>query len=103
MVTASADQIDFHRPVRVGSVLVLLSSVNYVGKTSMEVGVKVWTEDRASGNRLHVASAYLTFVSLDPNTGSPSPVPRLVSETADEKRRHEEATARRRARIEARS
>ncbi len=103
VVTASADQIDFHRPVKVGSVLVLRSSVNYAGKTSMEVGVKVWAEDRASGKRQHVASAYLTFVSLDPSTGSPSPVPHLVPESDEEKRRHEEATARRKARIEARS
>src|SRR4249920_836282 len=60
VVTASADQIDFHCPVPVGAVVILRASVNFTGRTSMEVGVKVWQEDRAAGDRKHVASAYLT-------------------------------------------
>lgn len=99
VVTASADQIDFHSPVPVGSVVVLLASVNFCGRTSMEVGVKVWREDRLTGARNHVASAYLTFVSLDPVTKTPRPVAPIVPETEDERRRFEAAKARRAHRL----
>ncbi len=99
VVTASVDKIDFHRPVRVGGVLVLLASVNYAGRTSMEVGVKVFNEDRATGGRSHVASAYLTFVSLDPDTHTPRTVAEVVPESADEVRRFAQAKARRAARL----
>jgi len=99
VVTASVDQIDFHRPVAVGCVIVLLASVNFAGRTSMEVGVKVLREDRRTGAREHVVSAYLTFVSLDPETGQPQPVPELVPESAEEIRRHREARERREARM----
>jgi acyl-CoA hydrolase len=98
VVTASVDKIDFHRPVRVGGVLVLVASVNFTGRTSMEVGVKVWNEDRATGVRSHVASAYLTFVSLDPDTKTPRPVPAIEPRTPDEKRRYAQAQQRRAAR-----
>lgn len=99
VVTASVDRIDFHRPARSGSVLVLFASVNYAHRTSMEVGVKVWNENRATAVRSHVASAYLTFVSLDPSTGTPNPVAPVIPETDDEKRRFEKAKARRAERI----
>ncbi len=99
VVTASVDQIDFCRPVRVGGVLVLLASVNYAHRTSMEIGVKVWNEDRATGQRSHVASAYLTFVALDRDTGSPTPVPPVIPETDAEKRRYEAAKRRREERL----
>lgn len=99
VVTASVDQIDFRRPVRVGAVLVLLASVNYVHRTSMEVGVKVFTEDRASGDRQHVASAYLTFVSLDWESSRPRPVPGLVAESPEEQRRQRKGEARRNDRL----
>jgi acyl-CoA hydrolase len=99
VVTASVDHIDFHHPVRVGGIVVLLASVNYAGRTSMEVGVKVLCEDRATGDRSHVASAYLTFVALDPMTGKPRPVPAVMPETPDERRRFEAARARREARL----
>lgn len=95
VVTAHVDQIDFHRPVRVGGILSIRASVNYTHRTSMEVGVKMWSEDRTSGGRSHVASAYLTFVSLDPDTGTPRPVPPVIPETEDEKRRFQEAIQRR--------
>ncbi|MBL8725942.1 MAG: acyl-CoA thioesterase [Planctomycetes bacterium] len=99
VVTASADQIDFHNPVPVGAVVVLLASVNFAGRTSMEVGVKVWQEDRATGSRVHVASAYLTFVSLDPVTKQPRPVAAIRPETPEEQRRYEAAKARRAHRL----
>lgn len=102
VVTAHVDQMDFRRPVRVGGVLVVKASVNFAGRTSMEVGVKMWSEDRASGERSHVSSAYLTFVSLDPDTGTPRLVPPILAESDDEKRRFTEAQDRRKARAEAR-
>ena len=99
VVTASADQIDFHSPVPVGAVVVLLASVNFCGRTSMEVGVKVWREDRLTGVRQHVASAYLTFVSLDPATKTPRPVPPVLPQTDDEQRRFAAAKQRRAHRL----
>ena len=99
VVTAHVDQIDFHMPVPTGSVLVLFASVNHVHRTSMEVGVKVYREVRATGERDHVASAYLTFVSLDPETCKPRPVPALTTETEEEKRRCQEASNRRKDRL----
>lgn len=102
VVTASVDKIDFHRPVPVGGVVVLRASVNSTGRTSMEVGVKVWQEDRQSGLRKHVVSAYLTFVSLDPETRKPADVPMVLPKTADEKRRFRDARRRRAQRLELR-
>ncbi len=99
VVTASVDNVDFHNPVPVGSVIVLLASVNFTGRTSMEIGVKVWQEERLTGDRKHVVSAYLTFVSLDPETRKPRPVPAIEPKTENEKRRCKEAAARRKARL----
>jgi len=99
VVTASVDNVDFHNPVPIGSVLVLLASVNYTGRTSMEIGVKCWQEERSTGERTHVVSAYLTFVSLNPETRKPKAVPAIKPITDDEKRRYAEAAARRQARL----
>ena len=99
VVTANVDNIDFHNPIPVGGIVVLLASVNYAGRTSMEVGVKVLQEERSTGNRKHVASAYLTFVSLDPESRSPRPVAPVLPETDDERRRYQEAQARRAHRL----
>lgn len=99
VVTASVDNVNFHNPVAVGSVIVLRASVNYTGRTSMEVGVKCWQEERSTGDRKHVVSAYLTFVSLDPETRKPCPVPQVVPESDSQKRRFSEAEARRKARL----
>lgn len=99
VATASVDSVDFHNPVPVGSVIVLLASVNYTGRTSMEVGVKCFREDRATGDRKHVVSAYLTFVSLDPETRTPREVPRIEPVSDEEKRRFCEAGERRAARL----
>lgn len=98
-VTASVDRIDWLCPVRVGSVVVLRASVNFVHRTSMECGVKVWSQDRATGHLTHVASAYLIFVALDKSTGRPVQIPPVLPETDEEKRRHEQAMARREARL----
>src|SRR5438128_10480931 len=94
VVTASIDHLDFLVPVRVGDLLILRSSVNRAFNTSMEVGVKVWVENYIAGTRRHVSSAYLTFVAVDRH-GRHIPVPPVVPETADEKRRYEDAGRRR--------
>lgn len=94
VVTASVDHIDFLVPVRVGSLVILRSSVNRVFRTSMEVGVKVWTENYIEDSRRHVASAHLTFVAVD-RAGNRLPVPPVVPETEEEKRRYEDAGRRR--------
>ena len=94
VVTASVDHIDFLVPVRVGSLVVLLSSVNRVFRTSMEVGVKVWVEDYIQDKRQHVGSAHLTFVAID-GKGGRVVVPQVIPETEEQKRRYEDAGRRR--------
>src|SRR3954453_6213224 len=76
VVTASIYPIDFRRPVHIGDLLILKSSVNRAFNTSMEIGVKVWVENTIAGIHRHVASAYLTFVAVD-SQGRRVPVPRL--------------------------
>jgi len=97
VVTASVDHIDFLVPVRVGSLVVLRSSVNRVFRTSMEVGVKVFVEDYIQGKREHVASAYLTFVAVDGKGGRIRVAP-VIPETEEQKRRFEDAGRRRETR-----
>lgn len=86
VVTASVDKLDFLSPAKKGEILILRSSVNFTGNTSMEVGVKIETENPLSGRLRHTASAYLTFVSLD-ETKRPLKLPEVLPETEDEKRR----------------
>jgi uncharacterized protein (TIGR00369 family) len=97
-VTASIDRLDFHKPVFLGNILTLRASINLVGKTSMEVGVRAESEDPYSGKVSHTASAYLTIVTLDEN-GRPKEIPPLILETGDEIRRNNAARARRKARL----
>jgi acyl-CoA hydrolase len=94
VVTASIDHMDFLVPVRVGDFVILRSSVNRVFHTSMEVGVKVWVENYRAEESRHVSSAYLTFVAVD-RAGNRLPVPPVIPETEDEKRRYEGAVRRR--------
>ena len=101
VVTASIDRVDFREPVKVGDLVVMHASVNYVGRSSMEVGVRVEAEDLLTGNRRHTNSCYLTFVAIDKD-GRPIEVPLLVPETPDEERRFEAAKERRRRRLEER-
>jgi acyl-CoA hydrolase len=97
-VTASIDRLDLHHPVFVGDFVTILASLNLVGRTSMEVGVRVESENLFTGERRHTASAYLTYVALD-KTGKPVPLPALILETDEEKRRNQEAKARRETRL----
>ena len=95
------DDMHFVAPARKGWVINLKASVNYVGTTSMEVGVRVDAENPQSGETFHTATAYLTFVALDSN-GRPSSVPPIRVESEDEKRRYKAAAERVLARKESR-
>ena len=99
VVTASIDRMDFIQPVYVGNLLTLKASVNYVGTTSMEVGVKVEAEDLRTGKIVHTNSSYLTYVAID-EQGRPVTVPEIIPKTRDEKRRWREGKARRLQRLE---
>ena len=99
VVTASVDRIDWVHPVKVGSVVILKASVNFVHRTSMECGVKVLCQDRSTGAVHPVASAYLIFVALDESTDRPVPIPPVLPQTDIEERRFREAQARRDARL----
>ena len=98
VVTAQIDEMSFIEPVNLGDLVTVKASVNDVGRTSLEVGVRVETENLITGNRSHTSTAYLVFVALD-NTRKPTQVPPLIAETADEKRRMREAKLRRQARL----
>ena len=98
VVTASMDHMDFIHPVKLGQLVRLKASVNRAFRTSMEVGVKVWMEDPVKGTVQHVSSAYLTFVAID-TAGKSVPVPPVIPESQDEKRRYEQAGARREYRL----
>jgi uncharacterized protein (TIGR00369 family) len=100
-VTASIDRLDFHHPVYVGDLVTFKASMNYAGTTSMELGVRVEAENVFTGEVRHTASAYLTFVALD-RDGRPKPVPPLIPETDEDKRRNLEAKGRREARLKER-
>ena len=97
-VTASVDRIDFASPVRIGEVMQLLASVNFAGRTSMEVGVLCMAENARTGIRRHTASAYFTFVALD-DDGKPTAVPPALAVTPVEVRRSEAAKRRRANRL----
>jgi acyl-CoA hydrolase len=101
VVTASIDRVDFREPILVGDLVVMKASVNFVGRTSMEVGVRVEAEELLTGRRRHTNSCYLTFVAVD-RTGRPIAVPEFLPETPDEKRRWEAAKQRRQRRLEER-
>jgi acyl-CoA hydrolase len=97
-VTVSVDKVDFKEPIHVGELITGFARVNYAGKTSMEVGVKIIAEHLITGEKRHTNSCYVTYVALDDN-GRPSGVPPIVPETPDEKRRYERAAKRRASRV----
>ncbi len=98
VVTASIDRLDFHHPVFIGNLLILKAGLNWVGNSSMEIGVRAETEDLMSGEVRHVVSAYLTFVALDAQ-GRPAKAAQYTPITAEQKRRHQEALRRRKMRL----
>ena len=97
-VTASIDRLDFFHPVFVGDFVTLRASLNFVGRTSMEVGVRVESENLMTGKRRHTSTAYLTYVALD-GQGQPLSLPPMILETDEEKRRNREAKVRRETRL----
>jgi acyl-CoA hydrolase len=101
VVTASIDRVDFREPIHLGDLVVMKASVNYVGRSSMEVGVRVEAEELLTGHRRHTNSCYLTFVGVD-SAGKPIEVPELRPESPDEIRRHQAAQRRRARRTEER-
>jgi acyl-CoA hydrolase len=98
VVTASLDEMVFLEPVFVGDVVTMRASVNDVGRTSMEVGVRVDAENYLGTRKVHTSSAYLVYVALD-GAGQPRPVPPLVAETPIQQQRQREAKLRREARL----
>jgi acyl-CoA hydrolase len=98
VVTAAVDSMKFHSPVHVGDAVTLRAVVNAAWRTSMEVGVRVESENVELGTITHVCSAYLTMVALDEDE-RPTSVPVLVPLTADDARRHREAHLRRELRL----
>lgn len=99
VVTARIDELSFLAPVYVGDLVTATASVNDVGSKSMEIGVRVEAENTLTGKTVHVSSAYLVFVATDAD-GRPIPVPPVVAETADERRRMTAAKARRALRLQ---
>ncbi len=97
-VTVSVDKVDFREPIHVGELLTAYARVNFAGKTSMEVGVKVVAENPLTGQKRHTNSCYLTYVALDDNR-VPTEVPPIIPETPDEKRRYDRAAQRRASRV----
>lgn len=97
-VTASVDYVDFRNPIRVGELIILKSSVNRVFHTSMECGVKIFSENILTGEHKHTTSAYVTFVAIDENR-QPKAVAPLILETDDDRRRWIEAGERREIRM----
>ena len=97
VVTASIDRMNFFAPVFVGNLLILKASVNYVGTTSMEIGVRIEAQDPSTRKGVHAGSCYLTYVALD-EKGRPTRAPPLIATTTTEKRRFKEAAARRKLR-----
>jgi len=98
VVTMAIDSMSFHSPIYVGNLVTVKASVNYVGHTSIEVGVRVEAEDILTGQITHANSAYLVYVALDEN-GQPAEVPQLIAETPEEERHMREGKARQEERL----
>ncbi|MEZ4221609.1 MAG: acyl-CoA thioesterase [Polyangiaceae bacterium] len=101
-VTVAMDSMTFMSKVRIGDVLGCVASVNLVGRSSLEVGVKVTAENPISGEVTHTNSAYLVYVAID-DDGNPTSIPPLILQTDEEHRRHREALARQQHRLAQRS
>lgn len=97
-VTALIDQMAFREPVKLGDLLNTRAQVNWTGRTSMEVGVRITVERTGVEGELHVGTAYLVYVAIDAD-GQPRPVPQLQTEVDDDRRRYAEAEIRRASRL----
>ena len=97
-VTACVDSVAFRSPIKVGQLVTFLASVNYVGDTSMEIGIKIVAEDLVTRVQTHTNSCYVTMVAVD-DRGKPRRVPKLILKTAGDKRRNAHAQERRTFRL----
>jgi acyl-CoA hydrolase len=98
VVTIAIDSMTFHSPVHVGNLVMLQASLNWVGRSSLEVGVRVIAENPLTGQCTHTNSAYLVYVALD-DQGQPVEVPPLILETEEERRRWTNAEKRQQHRL----
>jgi acyl-CoA hydrolase len=101
-VTLSVDKVLFKHPIHIGELVTFLASVNYTGRTSMEIGIKVVSEDIKNKKVTHVNTSYFTMVSVDEN-GKPKEIPQLEPQSDDEKRRYEEGKRRKEMRLQSKS
>jgi acyl-CoA hydrolase len=99
VVTLSVDQVMFREAIHVGELVTFLAAVNHTGTSSMEVGIKVLAEEIRTQRMRHANSCFFTMVAVD-DAGKPTPVPKRVPATADERRRHAAAEVRRQLRRE---
>jgi len=99
VVTASIDALHFLAPIKLGHVVHIKAMVNYASRTSMEVGVRVDSENPLTGEMTHTSTAYATFVALDEH-GKPTAVPPVKASTPVEKRRFQHAERRREMRMQ---
>lgn len=97
VVTVAIDSMTFHSPVQIGDLVILNASVNWVGRTSIEAGVRVMAENLLTGELTHTNSAYVVFVAL--KEGRPIEVPPLILETEEERRRFAEGEERQQRRL----
>lgn len=98
-VTASMDELDFLNPIKMGQIAILRGMINHVARSSMEIGVEVFSEDILTGERRHCCTAFLTFVAID-DLERPTEVPRLILRTPAEKKRFAEGERRRTRRLQ---
>ncbi len=98
VVTVAIDSMVFRNPIKIGDLVILNAEVTYTGRTSIEAEVQVQAENPLTGERTHTNTAYLVYVALD-ETGHPIPVPPLITETEDEKKKLEEAKERQKRRL----
>ena len=99
VVTLSVDQVTFRQPVYVGELVTFLASINFTGRTSMEVGIKVITENIREKSVRHTNSCFFTMVAVG-DDGRPIEVPKLEPVTVDQKRRYQNDLQRREIRLE---
>lgn len=99
VVTLSVDQVVFKEPIYVGELVTFFATVNYVGKTSMEIGIRVLAENLITSQSRHTNTCYFTMVAVDEH-GKPTPVPVLTIHNEEQQRRYDEAILRKEARLQ---
>lgn len=100
-VTVSVDRVQFNKPIKMGHILIMKARVNHTGKTSMEIGVRVCSEDPITGTKEHALTGYLTFVAVDCN-GKPTEVPEIEINSSSDRKRYNQAEVRRAVRLKER-